>query len=66
MKMNVSDVDELFRTDEDGRFVNLIVPNDKLGSQLDFRGRRQLDMCIEEIVRIKKYAAKLYEEANDR
>lgn len=63
MRMTTAEIDELFKVDEEGRFVNLILPNDKLGEKLDLRGKRQLDMGIDEIVRIKKYASKLYEEA---
>ena len=63
MTMTIAEIDELFRVDEEGRFVNLVLPNDKLGDELDLRGKRQLDMSIDEIVRIKKYASKLYEEA---
>lgn len=63
MKMTIAEIDEFFKVDEEGRFVNLILPNDKLGAEIDLRGKRQLDMSIDEIVRIKKYASKLYEEA---
>lgn len=63
MKMTIAEIDELFKIDEEGRFVNLVLPNDKLGEELNLRGKKQLDMSIDEVVRIKKYASKLYEEA---
>lgn len=63
MKMTIAEIDELFKVDEEGRFVNLVLPNDKLGEELNLRGKKQLDMSIDEVVRIKKYASKLYEEA---
>ncbi|MBQ8636752.1 MAG: hypothetical protein IJ423_02005 [Clostridia bacterium] len=61
--MTVEEVDKLFEVDDDGKFTNLVLPNDKLGEEIDLIGKRKLDLDIEIIVRIKKYADKLYEDA---
>ena len=62
--MTIKDIDELFLTDEEGRFLNLILPKDKLGEEKDYRGKKRLELNIDEIVRIKIYANMLYEQAN--
>ena len=61
--MTIAEIDELFRVDEKGIFINLIIPEDEFGPKVDFRGRKQLEMSIDEIIRVKKYASKLYGEA---
>lgn len=61
--MTVLEVDELFKTDSDGRFLNLILPNDKLGEEINLIGKSRLELPLATVVRIKKYASKLYEEA---
>ena len=63
MKKSVEDIDKLFSLDEEGRFVCLIIPKDKLGEELNLIGRRRLDLSIDEIIRVKQYANKLYQEA---
>lgn len=57
------EIEDLFSTDEDGRFLHLILPCDKLGPEVNMIGRKQLELNIDEIVRVKQYANKLYEEA---
>lgn len=61
--MTVSEVDELFKVDDFGQFVNLVLPKDKWGEEVDLRGTKRLDMDFDLIVRVKKYADKLYSEA---
>ena len=63
MKMTIADVDNLFATDEKGKFINLVIPEDKLGRSMNLIGRSPLDLSLDETVRVKKYASKLYEEA---
>ena len=63
MALTVDEVDNLFKTDETGKFLNLIIPEDMLGPQMCFIGKRMLDLSLDEVVRIKKYADMLYENA---
>lgn len=57
------EIDELFSTDEDGRYLNLVLPHDKLGEEVSMIGKKRLELSIDEVVRVKQYANKLYEEA---
>ena len=63
MAFTREEIEKLFCTDEEGRFLNLILPDDKLGPEVNMIGREQLELTIDEIVRVKQYANKLYEEA---
>ena len=38
---------------------------DKLGDEMNLIGKKRLDLNIDEVVRVKKYAGKLYEEAKE-
>lgn len=62
MALTREEIEKLFCTDEEGHFLNLVLPNDKLGPEVSMIGRKQLDLSIDEIVRVKQYANKLYEE----
>lgn len=57
------EIDKLFLTDSEGRFLNLILPCDALGPEKNMIGKKQLELSLDEVVRIKQYAAKLFEEA---
>lgn len=57
---------ELFRTDKDGRFVNLIIPACEERPELNLIGRRQLELSRDEVIRLKIYAIELHEIANGR
>jgi len=63
MKLSVEEIDELFAVDAEDRFIKLVLPNDKLGDEVNLIGKKRLDLDLDTIVRIKKYANKLYEEA---
>ena len=54
---------KLFSTDEEGRYLHLVLPNDQLGEEVNLVGKKRLELTIDEIVRVKQYANKLYEEA---
>lgn len=61
--MTIEEVDKVFEVDDDGKFINLVLPNDKLGEEINLIGKRMLDLDKKIVIRIKKYAGKLYEEA---
>lgn len=63
MSMTIKEIDNLFATDNDDRFINLIIPKDKLGEELNLIGKKRMDLSLDEIIRVKKYASLLYEEA---
>lgn len=65
-----NNIDSLFETDENGKFIRLVIPFDfikechldnKFNSDLNLVGRERLSLNIDEIVLVKKYAQKLYE-----
>ncbi len=66
MSMTAEEIEALFATDEEGRFLRLTLPADALGPELSLVGRRQLELSLDEIVRVKKYAQALWEEALGR
>ncbi len=59
----VEEVDALFEQDGEGRFLRLILPADKWGGEKDLTGLRFADLDRADVVRVKKYAGLLYEEA---
>lgn len=65
MKKNITreEVDKLFAQDEEGRYINLIIPAIGDLPELNLIGKYATDLTIEEVIRMKKYANKLYEEA---
>lgn len=64
--MTEEQIEELTKTDENGCFLNLIIPaNEPFESEnnkeeLNLIGRKKLELDIDEIVRVKKYIQKLY------
>lgn len=61
--MTREEVDKLFAQDEEGRYINLIIPARDDLPELNLIGKYANDLNIDEIVRMKQYANKLYEEA---
>lgn len=59
--MTRNEIEKLFETTVDGTFVNLIIPKDKLGDELNLIGKKQIDLTLEETIRVKQYAAHLYD-----
>lgn len=61
----------LFETDENGTFIRLIIPiNEPYESEtnkeeLNLIGRKNTELSIDEIVRVKKYSQKLFEKVNN-
>lgn len=53
---------ELFEQDDDGSFVNLIIPKSVYGEEeLNLSGKHPRDYTLGEIVRMKKYSADMFE-----
>lgn len=53
---------ELFKVDENGVFINLIIPKDEFGEELNLIGKLPEDFTLEEIIRMKKYSQKMFKE----
>lgn len=51
----------LFEQDEDGSFINLIIPKSVYGEELNLIGKHPRDYTLGEIVRMKKYSAEMFE-----
>lgn len=51
----------LFKQDEDGSFLNLIIPKSVDGDELNLVGKHPRDFTLREIVRMKKYSADMFE-----
>ena len=54
--MTYNEFKNLFQTDEEQRFTNLIIPADAFGEELNLIGRKTYELDIGEVVRAKKYA----------
>lgn len=51
----------LFEQDEDGSFLNLVIPKSVDGAELNLIGKHPRDFTLGEIVRMKKYSAEMFE-----
>lgn len=51
----------LFEQDEDGSFLNLVIPKSVDGEELNLIGKHPRDFTLGEIVRMKKYSADMFE-----
>ena len=51
---------EMFRKDADGCYVHLVIPGSVDLPQLDLSGKRPEDYTVEETIRLKKYAGKMF------
>lgn len=56
-----SEYKRLFEQDEDGSFLNLIIPKSVDGEELNLIGKHPRDFTLGEIVRMKKYSADMFE-----
>lgn len=59
--MTREDIDKIFEVDSEGRFVNLIIPALGEFPELDLSGKKRLELSLEEVVCVKKYAAMLFQ-----
>lgn len=63
--MESADVKEIFKTDSDGRFINLIIPELDGMPELNLSGKQKLELTSEEVTRLKIYARALSEERKE-
>lgn len=55
---------ELFRVDSQGAFVNLIIPASNGEEELNLIGKLPSEFTIDEIIRMKKYSADMFEQVD--
>ena len=58
--MTIEEYKELFKQDENGCFVKLVIPPDGDKDELNLIGKKPEDFSLEEVVRMKKYSRKLF------
>ena len=58
--MNREEIDRLFETDDEGRFMRLIIPATKEYPELNLKGKKRLELSLDEVVRLKQYATYLH------
>jgi len=51
---------EMFKQDAEGKYVNLIIPEKGVEGELNLIGKAPSEFTIEEIIRMKKYAAEVF------
>lgn len=56
-----SDYKKLFQRDENGSFVNLIISASNHEEELNLIGKLPEDFSVDEIIRMKKYSADMFE-----
>lgn len=61
MRMTYQEYLELLRKNEDGSYVNLIIPATDTEKELDLRGKRPLNYTLDEVIRLKKYVSSLFD-----
>ena len=54
--MTYQEYSELFRRDEKGRFINLIIPADNRYEELNLINKAPEDFTLDEVIRMKTYA----------
>ena len=54
----------LFRVDSQGAFVNLIIPASNGEDELNLIGKLPSEFTIDEIIRMKKYSADMFEQVD--
>lgn len=52
---------EMFRKDADGCYVHLVIPGSAELPPLDLSGKRPEDYTVDETIRMKKYAGKMFQ-----
>ena len=55
---------ELFRVDNRGAFVNLIIPASNGEEELNLIGKLPSEFTIDEIIRMKKYSVDMFEQVD--
>lgn len=55
---------ELFRVDNQGAFMNLIIPASNGEDELNLIGKLPSEFTIDEIIRMKKYSADMFEQVD--
>lgn len=58
--MNIRDIEEIFATDSEGKYIKLIIPATADMPEMDLSGKTKLELSLDEVVRLKKYAYELY------
>ena len=60
--MTREEVKKIFETDDEGRFVDLVIPAVGEFKEINLTGKKRLELTLDEIVRLKTYAGRLYSE----
>ena len=55
---------KIFAKDENDCFINLIIPKDEENEELNLIGKKQSELTLDEIIRMKKYSGQLYRKVN--
>ncbi|MBP3806121.1 MAG: hypothetical protein J6I76_19905 [Oribacterium sp.] len=63
--MESADIKEIFKTDSDGRFINLIIPELDGMPELNLSGKQKLELTSEEVTRLKIFARELSEKKKE-
>ena len=54
--MSREEIDRLFETDDEGSFLRLVIPASNGYPELNLKGKKRLELSLDEVVRIKQYA----------
>lgn len=57
--MTRAEIDKLFSTDEEDRFIELVIPEKGEFPELNLIGKKRLELSLDEVVRLKQYATYL-------
>ena len=49
-----------FRKDEEGKYLNLIIPANDLSGEINLIGKTDSEFTLDEIIQMKKYASRLF------
>jgi hypothetical protein len=64
--MTYQEYKKIFEQDVDGRYSNLIIPQHGSYPRLDLTDKTPLELTVDEIIRLKKYAAELFKQVDKK
>ena len=63
--MQLKEIEAIFATNSEGKYINLIIPASGDFPEMNLTGKTKLELSLDEIVRLKKYAGELFSSITD-
>lgn len=63
--MTYKEYRKIFEQSLDGKYINLVIPRDDSASELDLTDKAPSELTVDEIIRLKKYAAEVFKQVDE-